>query len=385
MREVHYHDWFSNSVMVKKHDSSWRMCVDFTDLNKSCPKDCYPLPEIDWKVKSLCGYPFKCFLDAYKGYHQIQMAEEDEEKTVFHTNKGVFCYTKMSFGLKNVVVTYQRLMDKAFEKHISRNLEVINMKLNPKKCTFGAEEGAFLGHVVSMKGIKACPEKAEAVMKLRSPRTLKEAQSLNEKLASLNRFLSKSAEKSLPIFKTLKRTTNGNRTETQRRANNVPLCSQRRALSSAIVAFCFCAILLTLLIFKPGPYDKQLAQAQHSERPKETKCQSLRKEPNLHTNAKSMSSAIPQGAKSAHRGKEQELRSSARNASRVQSRATPRQTVTRYWTKKSKRQGMRSRGRTSMFQIGITDDDNDNPSNYATKGDGITDVNLTTTILLPIG
>ncbi|GJV42460.1 hypothetical protein Tco_1420900 [Tanacetum coccineum] len=100
MREVHYHNWLSNPVMVKKHGGSWRMCVDFTDLNKSCPKDCYPLPEIDWKVKSLCGYPFKCFLDKYKGYHQIQMAEEDEEKTAFHTSQGVYCYTKMSFGLK---------------------------------------------------------------------------------------------------------------------------------------------------------------------------------------------------------------------------------------------------------------------------------------------
>ncbi|GJT06028.1 hypothetical protein Tco_0840490 [Tanacetum coccineum] len=87
MREVHYHDWLSNSVMAKKHNGSWRMCVDFTDLNKSCPKDCYPLPEIDWKVESLCGYPFKCLLDAYKGYHQIQMAEEDEEKMAFHTNQ----------------------------------------------------------------------------------------------------------------------------------------------------------------------------------------------------------------------------------------------------------------------------------------------------------
>ncbi|GJT84332.1 reverse transcriptase domain-containing protein [Tanacetum coccineum] len=69
MREVYYHDWLSNPVMVKKHDGSWRMCVDFMNLNKACPQDCYPLPEIDWKVESLCGYPFKCFLDAYKGYH----------------------------------------------------------------------------------------------------------------------------------------------------------------------------------------------------------------------------------------------------------------------------------------------------------------------------
>ncbi|GJY27603.1 hypothetical protein Tco_0403370 [Tanacetum coccineum] len=69
MREVHYYDWLSNPVMVKKSDNSWRMCVDFKDLNKACPKDGYPLPEIDWKVESLCGFPFKCFLDAYKGYH----------------------------------------------------------------------------------------------------------------------------------------------------------------------------------------------------------------------------------------------------------------------------------------------------------------------------
>ncbi|GJT14555.1 reverse transcriptase domain-containing protein [Tanacetum coccineum] len=233
MREVYYHDWLSNPVMVKKHDGSWRMCVDFTNLNKACPQDCYPLPEIDWKVESLCGYTFKCFLDAYKGYHQIQMAEEDEEKTAFHTPHGVYCYTKMPFGLKNAGATYQRLVDKAFEKQVGQNLEVyvddlvikshteaellrdieetfrtlrkINMKLNPKKCTFGAVEGMFLGYMIGPEGIKPCPEKIEAVLQLPSPRTVKEVQSLNGKLAGLNRFLSKSAEKSLPLFKTLKK------------------------------------------------------------------------------------------------------------------------------------------------------------------------------------
>ncbi|GJV03738.1 reverse transcriptase domain-containing protein [Tanacetum coccineum] len=69
MKEVHYHSWLSNPVIVKKHDGSWQMCVDFKDLNKACPKDGYPLPKIDCKLESLCGYPFKCFLDAYKGYH----------------------------------------------------------------------------------------------------------------------------------------------------------------------------------------------------------------------------------------------------------------------------------------------------------------------------
>nr|GFC72225.1 reverse transcriptase domain-containing protein [Tanacetum cinerariifolium] len=233
MREVFYHDWLSNPVMVKKHDGSWRMCVDFTDLNKACPQDCYPLPEIDWKVESLCGYPFKCFLDAYKGYHQIQMAATDEEKTAFHTGQGVYCYTKMPFGLKNAGATYQRLMDKAFENQMARNIEVyvddlvvkshtetemvrdiaetfqtlrkINLKLNPKKCSFGLAEGVFLGYVITPVGIKPCPDKTTAVLQLPSPQTIKEVQSLNGKLASLNRFLSKSAEKSLPLFQTLRK------------------------------------------------------------------------------------------------------------------------------------------------------------------------------------
>ncbi|GKB12021.1 reverse transcriptase domain-containing protein [Tanacetum coccineum] len=233
MKEVHYHDWLSNPVMVKKHDNSWRMCVDFKDLNKACPKDGYPLSEINWKVESLCGYPFKCILDAYKGYHQIQMANEDEEKTAFITSQGIFCYTKMPFGLRNTGATYQRLVDKAFHKQIGRNLEVyvddlvikslmedeivkdieetfktlrkINMKLNPKKCTFRVEEGMFLGYKVNTRGLKLCPDKVATVVSLPSPKCLKDVQKLNGKLASLNRFLAKSAEKSLPFFKTLKK------------------------------------------------------------------------------------------------------------------------------------------------------------------------------------
>ncbi|GJZ49700.1 reverse transcriptase domain-containing protein [Tanacetum coccineum] len=174
--------------MVKKHDGSWRMCVDFTDLNNACPQDCYPLPEIDWKVESLYGYPFKCFLDAYKGYHQIQMAKSDEEKKTFHISQGVYCYTKMPFGLKNAGATYQRLVDKAFDSQVGRNIEVyVDDLLNPKKCTFGEVEGMFLGYMITPEGIKPYPSKTEAVLQLPSPRTIKEVQSLNGKLASLNR------------------------------------------------------------------------------------------------------------------------------------------------------------------------------------------------------
>nr|GEW59172.1 reverse transcriptase domain-containing protein [Tanacetum cinerariifolium] len=99
--------------------------TEFTTI-AATPKDHAKKAEaqIDWKVKSLCGYPFKCFMDAYKGYHQIQMAEQDEEKTAFHTSHGVYCYTKMPFGLKNAGATYQRLVDKAFDRQIGRNLEI---------------------------------------------------------------------------------------------------------------------------------------------------------------------------------------------------------------------------------------------------------------------
>ncbi|GKA15438.1 reverse transcriptase domain-containing protein [Tanacetum coccineum] len=183
------------------------------NLNLTCPKDYYPLPNIDCKVEAVMGFRYKCFLDAYKGYHQIQMAKEDEEKTAFYTEQGTYCYTKMPFGLKNAGATYQRLVDSTFQSQIGRNLEAyvddmvikskeetglladiaetfeglktINMKLNPKKCSFGVEEGKFLGYMVTSEGIRANPKKTKAISDLQSPKTLKEMQSLTENLASL--------------------------------------------------------------------------------------------------------------------------------------------------------------------------------------------------------
>ena len=89
LRTVFFPKWVANPVMVRKSDNTWRMCIDFTSLNKACPKDSYPLPEIDQKIESLEGYKLKCFLDAYKGYHQIHMAKEDEEKNHFIPNTGL--------------------------------------------------------------------------------------------------------------------------------------------------------------------------------------------------------------------------------------------------------------------------------------------------------
>ena len=100
LRPTQFPEWVSNPVLVKKEGGALRMFVDFKDLNKACPKDCYPLPHIDQKIESLEGFRWKCFLDAYEGYHQICMEKEDEEKTSFHTDKGTYCYQNMSFVLK---------------------------------------------------------------------------------------------------------------------------------------------------------------------------------------------------------------------------------------------------------------------------------------------
>ncbi|GJZ39244.1 reverse transcriptase domain-containing protein [Tanacetum coccineum] len=219
------------------------MCVDFKDLNKAALLGCYPLAEIDWKVESLYGYPFKCFLDAYKGYHQIKMAEEDEEKTTFITSQWIFCYTKIPFGLKNVGATYQRLVDRAFQKQTGRNLEVyvddlvikshteeeiirdiaetfktlrqINMKLNPKKYTFGMQEGMFLGYKVNAEGLKVCPDKADAVLSLPSLGCLKDIQKLNGKLARSRSSLQIDEE-------THSRTSNADCTKGKGGANHIP-------------------------------------------------------------------------------------------------------------------------------------------------------------------
>lgn len=150
----------------------------------------------------------------------------------FYLGAGHFLLQKMPFGLKNAGATYQRLVDRPFQKQIGRNMEVyvddmvvksrtfeaflddlrevfnilrqINMKLNPAKCTFGVGEGKFLGYMISEQDIKANPKKVQAILDMASPSTVKELQSLNGKLAALNRFLSKSAERALPFFKTLK-------------------------------------------------------------------------------------------------------------------------------------------------------------------------------------
>ena len=100
------------------------MCVDFTDLNRACPKDSYPLPWIDTMVDSTTRHELSSFMDAFLGYNQIKMKEDDQERTSFVTSQGLFYYKVMLFGLKNAGATYQRLMNKMFTHQIGRNVKV---------------------------------------------------------------------------------------------------------------------------------------------------------------------------------------------------------------------------------------------------------------------
>ena len=124
IKEVYYPKWLANAVMVKKANKKWRMCVDFTDLNNTCPKDSFPLPRIDQLLNSTTGHKLLTFMDAFSRYNRIPMAKEDQEKMPFITNQGFCCYRVMPFGLKNVGATYQRLVNQMFNKQFESNVEV---------------------------------------------------------------------------------------------------------------------------------------------------------------------------------------------------------------------------------------------------------------------
>ncbi|KAL0444628.1 UNVERIFIED_CONTAM: hypothetical protein Slati_2185500 [Sesamum latifolium] len=209
------------------------MCIDFRDLNKACPKDFYPLPRIDQLVDSTSGCELLSMTDASQRYHQIMLAPEDRKKVNFITSEGTFCYVAMPFGLKNAGATYQRLVDKIFHPQIGRNVEVYvddmlvkskkakehvknleetfsvlrkyKLKLNPAKCAFGVQGGRFLGFMVTQRGIEANPLKIKAIIDMKAPTCLNEVQRLTRRIAALSRFIFKSAEKSLPFFKTLRK------------------------------------------------------------------------------------------------------------------------------------------------------------------------------------
>ena len=123
VREIQYPEWLANVVLVKKANRKWRMCVDFTDLNKACPKDSYPFPSIDSLVDNALGCRLLSFLNAFSRYNQIRMHSKNESKTTFMVEVASYCYKVMPFGLKNAGTTYQRLMDQILAPMLERNIQ----------------------------------------------------------------------------------------------------------------------------------------------------------------------------------------------------------------------------------------------------------------------
>ena len=199
---MEYPEWLANVVLVKKANGKWLLYIDFTDVNRACPKDSFPLPRIYLIVDATAGYELLSSMDAFFGYNQISMDPDDQEKTSFVTGQGTYCYRVMPFGLKNVGATYQRLVNRMFHKQIGTSVEVYidnmlvkstttelhiahlaeafqilkkyNMKLNPAKCAFGVSAEKFLSFIINNRGIEANPDKIKAVLDMPPPSNIKE-------------------------------------------------------------------------------------------------------------------------------------------------------------------------------------------------------------------
>uniref|UniRef100_A0A2N9FFM0 RNA-directed DNA polymerase n=1 Tax=Fagus sylvatica TaxID=28930 RepID=A0A2N9FFM0_FAGSY len=209
--------WLSNIVPVKKKNGQIRCCVDFRNLNKACPKDEFPLPNMDLLIDSAAGHAMFSFMDGFSGYNQIFMSPKDAEKTAFRTPIGNFYYTVMPFGLKNAGATYQRTMTAIFHDMMHREIEdyvddivvksktredhfsilkkvfercrLYKLKMNPLKCAFGVSAGKFLGFLVHQRGIDVDPAKASAIATMKPPTTHKELKSFLGKLSYIRRFI----------------------------------------------------------------------------------------------------------------------------------------------------------------------------------------------------
>src|SRR3954468_25054326 len=222
------------------------MCIDYGPVSKHCPNDHFPLPRIDQIIDSTTGCDLLSFLDAYSVYNQIRMKEEDEEHTSFITPYGLFCCRTMPFGLKNAGATYQRMMQACLKEQIGRNVQFYvddiviktysantllddlretfaalnkyRIKINPKKCAFGAPAGKLLGYMVSARGIEANPEKVQAIARMLEPTDIIGVQKLTGRLATLSRFISRLGERTLPFYQLLRKGENFEWTEEARNA-----------------------------------------------------------------------------------------------------------------------------------------------------------------------
>ena len=180
--------------------------IDFRDLNWACLKDDFSLPHIDLLIDNTTGYEILSFMDKFLGYNQIQLAEEDQDKTSSTTLWGTYYYVVIPFNLKNAGATYQCAMMAIFHNMIHIDVEVYvddilvksrtraehpralarilqrsrehSLKMNPKKCVFGVSSDKLLGFIVSKRGIEIDPNKAKVIAEMPPPKNLKELRGL---------------------------------------------------------------------------------------------------------------------------------------------------------------------------------------------------------------
>ncbi|UYV72292.1 K02A2.6-like [Cordylochernes scorpioides] len=224
--------WSSPVVLVKKKDGSWRFCVDYRKLNKVTKKDVYPLPRNDDVLDSLTGAKLFSSMDLRTGYWQIEIDEEDREKTAFITPDGLYEFRVMPFGLCNAPATFERMMDKllaglkwticlcylddiivyatSFKEHIERLGKVLRciqqagLCINHEKCRFGSREIKVLGHLVTESGIRPDPDKIKAITNFPTPKTTTEVRSFMGLCSYYRRFVKDFANKAKPLHDLLR-------------------------------------------------------------------------------------------------------------------------------------------------------------------------------------
>jgi hypothetical protein len=209
-----------------------RVCINFHDLNKACPKDNYTTPFIDQIIDECAGCEAFSFMDGFSGYNQIQIKPEDQHKMTFICPWGTFAYRKMPFGLKNAGATFQRAMSFAFHdlnhiveaylddlasrshkrkdhpthlRLIFERCRYFRIRLNPNKCIFCVTSGCLLGFIVSKIGIMVNPLKVEAIVQFPPPRTILQLQSLQGKANFLRCFIANYAEITKGFLRLLKK------------------------------------------------------------------------------------------------------------------------------------------------------------------------------------
>ncbi|GAU35132.1 hypothetical protein TSUD_394570 [Trifolium subterraneum] len=204
--EAQYTTWLSNVVLVKKSNEKWRMCVDYTDLNRACPKDAYPLPNIDKLVDNSSGFKLLSFMDAYCGYNQIKMVEIDKKKTAFMTETEIG--DMLEVYMDDMIIKSEEESDHTIHlKKVFDQARKFNIRFNPEKCTFGVKAGKFFGFYLTERGIESNPDKCRAFFKYPTSKSKKFIQTLNGMLTSMARFVAKSVQHALPLFKLLRKET----------------------------------------------------------------------------------------------------------------------------------------------------------------------------------